>query len=185
MDNTFPQQTPIQSSRLNTTTPGASSHFNRLFTGRLNRSGFLIGGIAVVFGMAIIAMILFTLIALIFPSLANVAGSFLILLILVVTTFYGWSFGLRRLHDVNRTGKWLYLYVPGFLLTFLSLNPLSTLLIHVMSAIPSPVLFVFTVFRWLTNILGLYLLFWPGTQVANKYGLPSTHWKVKEILGLI
>jgi uncharacterized membrane protein YhaH (DUF805 family) len=166
-----------------------------LFSGRLNRSGFILGILAVIFFWVIIGMIFLPLLAKISGTAASNRGIIIFTaLVILSSTFYSFSFSLRRLHDLNRSGFWLLFYTPGVLISLLAVvQGLSSAFFGPSSQI-SQALFSFSdaqgslliilgSINALSSFFAVYVIAWPSYKKANKWGPPSTHWKLKEILG--
>ena len=192
MDNVPQQETPIVAATISSPALTAiipvqhSSYFTKLFHGRLNRGGFLMGCFASVSGLAVALTIL--AIPLSFIIGIKVTLALVVVIFTIVSNFYLVSLQIRRLHDINRSGYYLLGSLPYTLFSVLS----SGLVVAAMTTgeknitlpqMPTFVAGILTIFSYLSSILFLCLLFWPGTKTANKYGIPSTHWTIKEIFG--
>ena len=85
------------------------------FSGRLNRKPYICRSIAVTFFSIALAFLLFFAFAGFPPSRQYKHPEFvwihvtLLLLIMVLTIWVGFSLGVRRCHDVEKTGWWLLL----------------------------------------------------------------------------
>lgn len=184
MDNSNQSVAPTAPIPANST--NIKTYFSRLFNGRLNRSGNVLGIVTVAGAVTVISMILFS--GLILISNPVVARAIPLVLAFIVVLFYLFSLSLRRLHDLNRSGWWLLLFLPGEIGTiiFLSANfvpSLQTEIISILKVIPPFIDTIFTVMRWITNAFSLYMLLWPGTDGVNNYGAPTASWGIKEVLG--
>lgn len=162
------------------------SMLQRLFSGRLNRTGYILGGLAVAGTIAVVSMALFAGLS-IFLNPAQVTP-ILLSLAFVFLLFYGFSLSLRRLHDLNRSWWWLLLFLPSEIGTVIFLiasfvPSVQIQLVVALQAVPSFVETIFTTIRWIANIFSLYMLLWPGTSGENNYGLPTASWGIKEVLG--
>lgn len=158
----------------------------RLFHGRLNRSGFLAGSFYTLFGLWMIGEPVITVSSIIFGS-QNGAITTLVVLFFTAT-FLTTSLSLRRFHDLSKSGNWLLLFMPGYfaillgsVLGFVSSGNTTQFI----NLIPAVFTMLLNLFGLLSLIISLYLFFWPGTNGENDYGTPKNTWEFKEIFGLI
>lgn len=163
------------------------SFLTRFFAGRVNRREYIAGILIVSVAIAIISTILFAIFSFFFNT--NVITAFLLCMVFVVFLFYAFSLSLRRLHDLNRSGLFLLLFLPGEVGTLLYLiasfaGSLQVTILQLLRTIPPYIDIVFTAIRWIANVFILYMLLWPGNEETNKYGPPINGIRIKETLGL-
>lgn len=165
-------------------------HKSGFFSGRLNRSGFVIGSLVVVFVSVIVVMLLYPLLF----KISHVASVVFPFLMLIVASIYGVSLTLRRFHDLNRNGLWLLIYLPTALLELYTLAYVAGSLIF--GPHSSAEQGLFATLESIKSLIGIlafltfvstfslfYLVARPGYKKVNKWGHPVKHWKLKEILG--
>jgi uncharacterized membrane protein YhaH (DUF805 family) len=147
MDQQTTQTSPSLQSQPQTSVPpvaqnqNAENYFGKLFSGRINRRNYFVGGLILAAFEGINELINFGSLKQSFianaPAHANPQMTYLVTIpIAIIIVFFGISLSIRRLHDLNKTG-WL------------------TLIIYI------PLVGAF---------YGLYLLFSQGTTGENKYG---------------
>ena len=161
-----------------------------LFAGRLNRSGFVIGIVTV----AVISILLGIIFTPLFQKISNRFVLVFVSVLILSFTFYNVSFTLRRLHDLNKSSLWLLVFLPGLLLILLATAegissgifgakyPMTQTLFSITNA-KNSIVGLLGLISAVANLSYIYLVSAPGYKKTNKWGPPSTHWKVKEILG--
>lgn len=165
-----------------------TSYLSHLFSGRLNRTGFFIGSIAILLITTLVGTATVTLLGIAFSGITRESLTLHFILIYIITTFYNISLALRRLHDLNKNGLLLIFYLPGMILSFFSFiggflgqnHPASDFLLH---PIPTSYEIISQLINWSSYVLTLYLLLWPGSTKANSFGSGTSYWRVKEVLG--
>jgi uncharacterized membrane protein YhaH (DUF805 family) len=180
---------PVSSLVLPSTT-SKKTYFSKLFSGRLNRAGNILGGVFLIFVIMVLSAVSFVPL-LIFVNI-QIAIAVFLPLVFIVLTFFTASLNIRRLHDLNKSGYLYLILLPGYILSLL--NIIVTILLSFNYAastfslinIIDNTLFlgIYRIYSYVSFFFGIYLIFWPGTKGDNKYGHPSKHWSIKEIFRL-
>lgn len=88
--------------------------------------------------------------------------SVLTFLFLAATAIISFCLTVRRLHDINFSGCWVFITIPLFIVTFIMEYKIS-----------NPIYFDFVV--GYSTIQGILLCFFKGTEGPNKYGDPPEY----------
>jgi uncharacterized membrane protein YhaH (DUF805 family) len=163
------------------------SYFSRLVTGRINRAGNIVGPIVAAVFFATLFVITYSLLSAVVGLSTAVAISLPIYFVSIY--FIIISFTIRRLHDLNKSGYLVIFLLPSLMLPTL-IQALTIIAISFTQVTPVLAFIntittnsIYPIYNFISGIFWLYVTFWPGTKGNNRYGIPSTHWTIKEILG--
>lgn len=107
----MPSQPPPQNNIGSTSSDSkGSSYFSKLFRGRLNRRNYLIG-VVLIYAFILVASFILVFFFGYTPGEENMTGTELIfyLIVYAIVLFYGFSLGIRRFHDLGKSGWFVLL----------------------------------------------------------------------------
>jgi type IV pilus assembly protein PilA len=125
------------------------------------------------YGMGLFALALPVLVlaGILFAFQMAVLGGLLLAAAYIFMLTMGVVFGVRRLHDLDRTGWWMLITPVSIACTFA----------HVFHLLPGSLFWLYGLTTLISFVFYLVLLFAPGTQADNRFGAPpppNTGWVV-------